>query len=110
MAIRRERRSGGAFRGLLFLIELFRGMGLGSVLCPYGFPPSQLYGSTITTTDSTFTNNKAISASGSVYGVGGAVDLEFGVVATISNSTLAGNVATGGAGCDANGGAIFPPR
>ena len=78
----------------------------GGAIEGFGFPPSQLYGSTITVTGSTFNNNEAISASGSVYGVGGAVDLEFGVVATISNSSFTGNEATGGAGCDANGGAI----
>ncbi len=78
----------------------------GGAIESFGFPPSQLYGSTLNVSNSTFVDNEAVAASGTDYGVGGAIDLEFGVIATITGSSFAGNVSTGGAGCDANGGAI----
>jgi hypothetical protein len=57
-------------------------------------------------TRSTFTGNEADAAAGVDYGEAGAVDVEFGAVATISNSSFTGNIATGGAGCFAGEGAI----
>ena len=79
---------------------------IGGAIESYGFPPSQPYNSTLSVSNCTFTGNQAIGGSGTVFGNGGAIDLEFGVVATISNSSFTSNLATGGAGCIGNAGAI----
>jgi hypothetical protein len=72
----------------------------------FGYPPNQLYGSTLTVSNSAFSGNEADAAAGADYGQGGALDVEFGAVATISGSSFTGNIATGGAGCFGIAGAI----
>ena len=79
---------------------------VGGAIESYGLPPSQAYNSTLSVSNCTLTGNQAIGGSGSVFGTGGAIDLESGVVATIANSSFTSNLATGGAGSVSNGGAI----
>jgi hypothetical protein len=69
-------------------------------------PPDQLYNTTLSVIDSTFTANESDAAAGTDYGQAGAIDLEFGAVATINNSRFTGNLATGGPGCYGFSGAI----
>ena len=68
----------------------------GGAIESFGFAPSQLYGSTLTVSGSTFTGNQAVAASGPFFGDAAAIDVEFSAVATITNSTFTGNVSTGG--------------
>jgi hypothetical protein len=67
----------------------------------FGFPPDQLYGSTLNLSNCQFTGNQAIGASGLDFAEGGAVDLQFGVVATISQS------GSGGSDGDGIGGGLY---
>jgi hypothetical protein len=52
----------------------------GGAIESFGYPPDQLYGSTLTVTDSTFTGNEADAATGADYGQVGAIDLQFDAV------------------------------
>ena len=70
---------------------------VGGAIESYGFPPDQLYNSTLSVSNTVFIGNQAIGASGVDFAEGGSIDLEFGVVATISNSLFTGNLASGGA-------------
>jgi hypothetical protein len=74
-------------------------------------------GGSLTVTGSTFSNNRAESAGGAVFGIGGAVENNAGLnsfdpmlaspsTATFTNCTFQSNVATGGPGAIANGGAL----
>src|SRR5207237_8193341 len=69
-------------------------------------------GATLTLTGSTFTNNQALGADGGHFGAGGAIennagfDQLHGSVATISNCTFTGNLASAGTTGAGNGGAI----
>jgi hypothetical protein len=80
----------------------------GGAIESYGLPPDQLYGSTISITGSKFIANQAIAASTGAS-EGGAIDLQFGVTATITSSSFSGNVVTGGSPASpfADGGAAI---
>jgi hypothetical protein len=67
----------------------------GGAIESFGLPPDQLYDSTLSISGSTFIANQAIAASTGAS-EGGAIDLQFGVLATITNSSFTGNVVTGG--------------
>ena len=79
----------------------------GGAIDSFGFGPSQLYNSTLTVSNSTFGDNESNAAAGPTFGDAAAIDVEYSAVATISNTNFIGNVATGGAGCTAQGGAMF---
>ena len=79
----------------------------GGAIESFGFPPNQLYGSTLQITDSTFSANQAVAGIAlAATGAGGAIDLEYGVIATITNSSFTGNLAGGGEYDSNDGGAI----
>ncbi len=81
----------------------------GGAINSFGFAPDQLYNSTLMVSGSTFSGNQAIGAAGATFGDAGAIDVERasrGWV-TISNTIISGSLATGGAGCTAQGGAMF---
>ena len=73
---------------------------------------SNFGGATLAVSDSKFVNNQAVGADGPSFGIGGAIENNSGFnvdrpsTATISNSTFIGNLATGGRGSTANGGAL----
>ncbi|HEV8058867.1 MAG TPA: hypothetical protein VGP68_03290 [Gemmataceae bacterium] len=79
----------------------------GGAIESFGFPPSQLYGSTLTVSHSTFSHNQAIAASGVTFGDAAAIDVEFSAVATINNCTFTDNVGTAGDSGYGQGGALF---
>jgi hypothetical protein len=79
----------------------------GGAIESFGFPPSQLYGSTLKVTDSTFQDNEAIAANGVTFGDAAAIDIEYSAAATISNCNFSDNVATAGTGGYGQGGALF---
>ncbi len=79
----------------------------GGAIESFGFPPSQLYGSTLTVSHSTFSHNLAIAASGVTFGDAAAIDVEFSAVATINTCTFTDNVGTAGDTGYGQGGALF---
>ena len=62
--------------------------------------------STLILSSSTFTGNQATVPSGPYYGDAGALDVEYGAVATVNNGTFTHNVGTGGAGSENGPGAV----
>ena len=71
------------------------------------FPPDQLYGSTLQVTGCTFRAKQAVAAATGASE--GAIDLQFGVIATITSSYFTANVVTGGSPASpfADGGAAI---
>jgi hypothetical protein len=69
-------------------------------------------GASLTVSDSTFTNNQAISVAGPYFATGGAIENDSGPdndkpsTATVTNSTFIGNLVGGGDGVTGNGGGI----
>ena len=69
-------------------------------------------GASLTVTNSTFASNQAISADGTTWGIGGAIENDAGLdgshasVANITHCTFSNNVATGGQGAVGQGGAL----
>jgi hypothetical protein len=80
----------------------------GGAIESFGFPPDQLYGSTLQVTGCTFSANQAVAAATGAS-EGGAIDLQFGVIATITSSYFTANVVTGGSPASpfADGGAAI---
>jgi hypothetical protein len=79
----------------------------GGAIMSFGFPPSQLYNSTLAVFDSTFSNNRATGASGFTFGDAAAIDVEFSATAIITGCAFTNNVGTGGAPGEGQGGAMF---
>jgi hypothetical protein len=79
----------------------------GGAIESFGFPPNQLYGSTLKVTDSTFNDNQAIAANGVTFGAAAAIDIEYSATATISNCNFSDNVGTAGTGGYGQAGALF---
>jgi hypothetical protein len=79
----------------------------GGAIESFGFPPSQLYGSTLKVIDSTFQDNEANGAHGVTFGDAAAIDIEYSATATISNCNFSDNVATAGTSGYGQGGALF---
>jgi hypothetical protein len=99
--------------------EVLGGSGTDNIGGSAGAAIDNFGGASLTVTDSTFSNNRAEAAGGGFYfGIGGAVENNAGLngfappplsnpsTATFTHCTFSSNVATGGAGVLANGGAL----
>jgi hypothetical protein len=79
----------------------------GGAIESFGFAPDQLYGTTLTVSDSSFNHNQAIGANGVAFGTGAGIDVEYSAVATITNCSFTDNVGSAGTGGYGQGGALF---